>query len=388
MMESNTMTIGCDLGDKYTQVCVLDQLGNVLEKTRIRTTRTSVEKYFMKRARLRVVLEVGVHSRWTSELLEDLGHEVIVANPRQVKLIYARKSKDDVADAEVLARLGRVDVKLLAPIRHREKKAQIDLVAIRARDALVQARTKLVNGVRGFVKSFGHRLPSCTAESFHQKTRQAVPVELVGNMTSLFEMIEALTTRIRQYDKAIEQVARASYPETEILRQVGGVGPLTALTFVLTLEQPARFTKSRRVPAFLGLCPKRDQTGETDKQLGITKAGDQYLRRLLVTSAHYILGPFGPDADLRRWGLKLAERGGKNAKKRAIVATARKLAVLLHRLWVTGEVYEPIGYTEKYRRAQIPAGDQRLSFHDRPPPDPTLLQGRTCPPPLETPDHV
>jgi transposase len=126
------------------------------------------------------------------------------------------------------------------------------------------------------------------------------------------------------------------------LRQVEGVGPLTALTFVLTLEDPYRFEKSRSVGAYLGLVPASDKSGDRDPQRRISKEGDEMLRKLLVGSAHYILGPFGGDSDLRRHGEKIASRGAKNAKKRAAVAVARKLAVLLHRLWVTGEVYDPL----------------------------------------------
>ena len=128
------------------------------------------------------------------------------------------------------------------------------------------------------------------------------------------------------------------------MRQVKGVGPITALAYVLTLENPELFAKSREVGPYLGLVPKQEDSGESQPQLGISKTGDTMVRKLLVGSAQYILGPFGPDTDLRRYGLRLCERGGKNAKKRAAVAVARKLAVLLHRLWVSGEVYEPLGY--------------------------------------------
>ena len=127
-----------------------------------------------------------------------------------------------------------------------------------------------------------------------------------------------------------------------LLKQVKGVGTLIALTFLLTLEDPHRFGKSRDVGGYLGLQPGRRNSGKSEPQLHISKEGDPYLRTLLVQGAQHILGPFGVDCDLRRWGLKLAERGGKSGKKRAIVATARKLAVLLHHLWVSAEVYEPL----------------------------------------------
>jgi transposase len=153
-----------------------------------------------------------------------------------------------------------------------------------------------------------------------------------------------LSDEIKLFDKKIEQLADERYPHTELLRQVKGVGPVTSLAYVLTLETPRRFAASRDVGPYLGLAPKQEDSGDCQPQLGISKAGDRMLRKLLVGSAHYILGPFGPDTDLRRFGKKLCARGGKNAKKRATVAVARKLAVLLHRLWISGEVYEPLGY--------------------------------------------
>ena len=158
----------------------------------------------------------------------------------------------------------------------------------------------------------------------------------------ILETIGSLTQRIRDYERELETISREHYPETDLLRQLEGVGPLTALTFVLTVEDPFRFEKSRSVGAYLGLVPASDQSGDSDPQRRISKEGDEMLRKLLVGSAHYILGPFGSDSDLRRHGEKIASRGGKNAKKRAAVAVARKLAVLLHRLWVSGELYDPL----------------------------------------------
>lgn len=167
----------------------------------------------------------------------------------------------------------------------------------------------------------------------------------------MLEMIQRLTQEIRRMDREIERLCRERYPEIERLRQVKGVGPITASCFVLTLEDPDRFETSRAVGAYLGLRPRLRNSGEHEPQLRITKGGDVLLRRLLVSGGHYILGPFGPDTDLRGCGLRLCERGGKAAKKRGTVAVARKLAVLLHRLWVTGERYQPVGYAEAKRTA-------------------------------------
>ena len=175
---------------------------------------------------------------------------------------------------------------------------------------------------------------------------EGLPAEVREGLQPLLAEVESLTVQIQACDERIEQIARTEYPETALLRQVSGVGTLIALTFVLTLEDRERFQRSRDVGCYVGLRPRRSESGESQPQLPITKEGDIYLRKLLVQGAHYILGRRGPDTDLKRWGLKLAERGGKNAKKRAIVAVARKLAILLHSLWVSGEVYEPLRNSE------------------------------------------
>jgi transposase len=291
---------------------------------------------------LRVAIEAGTHSPWASRLLEGCGHEVLVANARKLRLIYSNKRKTDEVDAENLARLARVDPKLLYPLRHRGEESQAHIALIRSRDALVSSRTQLVNHVRGAVKSFGARLPKCPARSFHKRAQEHIPEALLAALAPVLEQIGSLTERIRDYDRRLEAIAKEHYPETELLRQVEGIGPLTALTFVLTLEDPYRFEKSRCVGAYLGLVPARNQSGDRDPQKRISKEGDEMLRKLLVSCAHYILGPFGSDSDLRRHGEKIASRGAKNSKKRAVVAVARKLAVLLHSLWISGELYEPL----------------------------------------------
>jgi transposase len=242
------LTVGVDLGDQWSNYCILGLEGETLAEGQLRTTQEDIAEFFQAWNAARVVFEVGTHSPWVQEVICGCGHEVLVANPRLMEGSKRRKRKNDRIDANKLARLGRVDPKSLHPIQHRSRE----------------------------------------------------------------------------------------------VRQVKGVGPITALAYVLTLENPGRFVKSRDVGPYLGLVPKQEDSGESQPQLGISKTGDTMLRKLLVGSAHYILGPFGPDTDLRRYGLRLCERGGKNAKKRAAVAVARKLAVLLHCLWVSGEVYEPL----------------------------------------------
>jgi len=346
------VAIGLDLGDEHSQVCVLDVDGEVLEEGRVRTTSEDLKRWFGRVERTRVALEVGTHSPWVSRLLDECGHEVIVANARMVRLISESGKKTDKVDAETLARLARFDPKLLHPIRHRTAEAQRCLGALRARDALVRTRTLLVNHVRGAVKSYGGRLKGSSAGSFHKKAVEDMPEHLRHILLPVVECIGEVTKRIREYDKAIEGPLCEKLPETGALRQVKGVGPLTAAAFVLVIQDPQRFERSRDVGPFLGLTPRSDKSAQYAPELRITKAGDGFLRRLLVGSAHYILGPFGEDSDLRRHGIAIAQQGRKNAKKRAVVAVARKLAVLLHRLWVTGEVYEPLRNTKRKEKGE------------------------------------
>jgi transposase len=351
IFKGRKLTIGLDLGDRSSNYCILDEAGEVLLEHKLATTPEAMQRVFGGMPRSRMALETGAHSPWVSRQLSALGHEVIVAHARNVRLIGESSRKDDQLDARTLARLARIDPHLLSPVQHRSAKAQIHLTVIRARAGLVGARTALVNAARGLVKSYGERLRKCGTQQVGRDTAAGLSVELREALEPLLEEVESLNARIKEYDRRIEQIAKEVYPEVALLKQVKGVGPLIALTYVLTLEDPQRFRKSRDVGCFLGLRPGRRNSGQSQPQMHISKEGDPYLRTMMVQGAHYILGPFGEDSDLRRWGLRLAERGGRNAKKRAVVAVARKLAVLLHRLWVSGEVYEPLRNSQKAVRA-------------------------------------
>lgn len=339
MEQRSANTIGLDVGDKHSQVCVLDGVtGEVTEESRIRTTPVAIRTYFAGKPAALVTLEVGTHSPWISRELSRAGHEVIVANARKVRLIHGDSRKNDRLDAEKLARLTRVDARLLSPIQHRSAKAQSDLARIRSRDALVSARTALINHVRGSVKAFGARLPSGGTPAFVQKAREHLPTDLEPVLEPVLIAIETLTANITLIDKELAAMA-ADYPRTPVLRQVGGVGLLTALTFQLVIEDASRFGKSREVGPYLGLTPGEHQSGDRNPKRRITKEGDPLLRRLLVQCANYVLRS-KTDSDLKRAGLRIMANGGHRSI--AVTAVARKLAVLLHHLWVTGEVYEPL----------------------------------------------
>ena len=338
------LTVGVDLGDQWSNYCILGLGGETLREGQFRTRRQEVGEFFQGLAISRVVIEVGTHSAWVREVVAGLGHEVLVANAQRMEGRKRRRRKNDRIDAAKLARLGRVDPKSLYPIQHRSTEVREDLLVIRVRDSLVESRTKLISTVRGMVKTMGARVQGCSSVSFSGKAADQIPAEVRETLEPLLRLIQTLSEEIKSYEKRIEKLGSEKYMDTKLLRQVNGVGPVTSLAYVLTLETPQRFKRSRDVGPYLGLVPQQEDSGDSQPQLGISKAGDRMLRKLLVGSAHYILGPFGPDTDLRRFGMKLCQRGGKNAKKRASVAVARKLAVLLHRLWSSGEVYEPLGY--------------------------------------------
>jgi transposase len=345
------LTIGVDLGDRSSSYCVLDENGEIILEQKLPTTPEAMKQTFGRMPRSCIAMETGTHSPWVSRVLTELGHEVIVAHAQKVRLIVKSRRKDDRLDARTLARLARIDPELLSPVQHRSAQAQLHLAEIRARAGLVSARTALVNAARGLVKSYGERLRKCDTQQVRREATSGLSAGLREALEPLLREVESLNERIQEYDRRIERMAQERYPETALLKQVKGVGDLIATAYVLTIEDPHRFRKSRDAGCFVGLQPGRRNSGESEPQMRISKEGDEYLRTLLVQGAHYILGPFGEDSDLRRWGQKLAARGGKNAKKRAVVVVARKLAVLLHRLWVSGEVYEPLHNSQRVTSA-------------------------------------
>lgn len=333
--------IGVDIGDRVSDVCVRDPRGDVIQQTRIPTTREAMRRFFQQVEAGRVAMEVGTHSAWIEREIASLGrHEVYVANARKLRAIWENDKKSDTTDASLLAEFVQIKPSLLRPIKHRGEEARNDLKLVLARDAVVRARSSLINHVRGAVKATGVRLQKCDADSFH-RVALILPEELAPALEPIVTQIGEVTKVIKGFDKAIKARASAE-PAVGVVSQVSGVGDLVGLAYVATIEDPSRFPKTRKVGSYLGLRPRLDDSGDTKKQLRITKAGSTLMRRLLVNSAQFILGPRGPDCDLKRLGLKLAERGGKNAKKRAVIAVARKLSVLMLTLWKTGGTYDPL----------------------------------------------
>lgn len=351
-MKKNTtkMTIGIDLGDTMSQICILDSDSEKVWEGSIRTTATRFTKFFAPYHQSTAAIEAGTHSPWVSHLLSSMGLKVYVANPFKVTAIWKTHYKSDKRDALILAQIAQFNPSFLHPITHRNEDAQLDLAIIKSRDALVRARTAWVNHIRGSVKQFGLRVKASSTEAFPKRFMENLedfPEPLIPALLPIVKLIDQLTQQIRVYDKQIERLCNTKYTETLSVRQIQGVGPVTALAFVLTFESPERFPDRRRAGSFLGLTPRRDQSGSSDKQLRISKHGNPYLRRLLVACAQYILGPHARESDLRTYGERIFKRGGKNAKRRAVVAVARKLSVLMLALWATGEVYDPLRHSKK-----------------------------------------
>jgi transposase len=348
-LQAEGTTVGLDLGDRVSSYCLLSASGEVLEEGVVRTQEGDLRELFGRLGKSRLAMEAGTHSPWVSRLLGVQGHEVLVANPTQVALISKGIKKTDRRDAQTLARIARMDPGLLAPIEHRSEQAQKDLNVVRSRAKLVQKRSDLINELRGSAKSLGLRLSSCETDAFHHLLAEEVR-EKLPELVPVVEVLASLTNAIEKMDGQMKEI-EGRYEAMAVVRHIRGVGPMISAAFVLTIGEPSRFQRSRDVGAYFGLTPKRRQSGDRDPQLRITKAGNKLMRWLLVQGAHYVVGPFGEDSDLRRWGLARLERGGKNAKKRVIVAVARKLAVLMHFLWVNGVVYDPLYQTKKREAA-------------------------------------
>lgn len=343
-------TIGIDLGDRSHRICVNDRLGMITEERSIDNNRLNITGLARKHPDARFVMEVGTHSPWISALLRELGCEVIVGNARKLKAISEHERKCDELDARTLAKIGRMDVDLLYPVNHVSLDALKDRLIISSRENLVNDRKRSIQSVRGSVKALGLRIEPSSAESFPKRARidLADDPEVLSSLEPTLKCIETMNQSIAELDEKLKQLSAEKYPATEILRQVDGVGPITAIAFVLAIEDPSRIDGTRNIGAYFGLTPGRDQSGDSDPQKGITKTGNNYIRKLLTQCAQHIMGVYGPESDLRNYGMRRAAKGGgtkkaaKGAKKKAITAVARKLAVLLLSLWKSGATYEPL----------------------------------------------
>lgn len=344
--------IGNDVGDRFVHYCAMDAKGAVVAEGKVTTSVSAISALYSGLPGCVMVMETGPHSPWMYRLLTSLGHETIVANARKLDAIFRSSRKSDKRDAQTLAKLALFDRAMLYPVHQISERSQQHMGILRSRDALVRSRTRLISYIRSTVKATGNRLPKCSADAFAGKVLPLLPEPLSHTLGPIVMQIAEHTRQIRAYTNQIEQLIESEYPQAKQLMQIKGVGPLTALAYVLRIEDPTRFADSRKVGAYFGLVSRLDQSGNQDPQLRISREGDVLVRRLLVSASHYILGHFGQDSELRRAGMRIIERGGRHARKRAVIAVARKLAVLLHRLWISGAAYEPF-FQEKRNQQPV-----------------------------------
>lgn len=339
------LTIGLDLGSRVTQVAVLSPEGERIEERKIATTKLGLEQLVDEYPGARIVMEASTATRWIDRVARERGHEVIVANPRKIPVITASVRKCDRNDARLLAELGQMRPDLLSPVQLRGDEYQRIRARLFAREQLVRTRTRLCSFVRSQARALGESLPGSSTRYFARKIEPLLPTTLAADLKPILLTIQSISERIDEMDADLALLAEEQYPQTRLLVQVHGVGTLIALAFIATIGDPGRFRKSRAVGPYLGLVPRLDQSGASNPALPITKHGDRYMRSLLVSAATRILGPFGPDSDLKRFGTRILEKGGPRSRATARIAVARKLATLLHRLLVTGEIYEPLRHS-------------------------------------------
>ena len=338
--------IGMDMGDKNHKAIGLSEDGEIVDRAEVVCAPKDVREYLKRHPGALLAIETGTHCRWVSSLGLELGHEVLVGNARKLRVIWDSSRKNDWNDAEKLAKVARMDRTMFAPVRLRGDGDQGLMRLVKSRDLLVKSRTGIVNQIRGFCKSEGFRLPKCSAESFARREHE-VPPAVRAVTKPLFAMLRELARKIGVYDKMIaEGVKRLRGEDAALLDTITGVGPVTSAAFLAAVGDVSTFGSARDAGPYFGLVPRQDQSGKTDKQLRISKEGNGIVRRLLVTAANHIMGPFGKDSDLRRHGMRIAARGGKNARKRARVAVARKLAVTMLAILKNRSAYRPLAEVE------------------------------------------
>ena len=327
---------GIDVHQKASEICVVGEDGEVMERTRVPTRREALKRYFGVQPRMRVVMEAGGSSQWVSRVIEECGHEVVVCAPRRVRMIAESTLKTDQIDAEVLARLGRIDHGFLGRVTHRGEEAQLLRANLTARSALVEARAKWINTVRGVLRGFGYRVSGGRSGTFHARCAKVLlPADLRAVIQPMLTQLEAVTEEIERLEEKLEEIA-TEIPVVQHLQEIPGVGLIVALYFVLSVDDPGRFRRSRDVGVFFGLRPCLRGSGDVRHYGRITREGDPEMRRLLVQAAHGMMNTRTP-CRLQRWAAELELRRGKG---KATVALARKIAVLMHHLWVTGESFQ------------------------------------------------
>lgn len=376
MVKRNHSALGIDLADRSAQFCVMTAEAGVAAEGKIELTPRKLGELWRAHGDVDVVvLEAGSPATWVTELLEGLGARVIVADPRKLKAVTESVRKSDVRDAQMLARLGLADEQLLSPTYVRPPEHRRAMTQLRVRDQVVRQRSSTIAEIRATVKLEGLRLRRCEAELVHEQ-EAGLPEELAMVLAPLFATLRAQDAAVAAYDAQIAETSKR-FPAAALLDEIDGVGPITALAFVVVVGDPARFRHTRDIGAYLGLVPRRDQSGQSDPSRRITKAGCGFLRRLLVQCAQVLCRPVGKDSALRRRTAAMLERRGKAGKRQVVVAVARRLSVVMLSMLKSQQRWQPL-----HRVAPIPGVDApQTGVHDEcaAPFDPSEVARQTAP---------
>lgn len=332
-MEYSTI-IGVDVSDRESKICVMNRdcgMNSVIIETTCATTKEGFGECFDKFDRSwPVVFETGTHCRWMKQHFESLGFSTVVANPAEVKLIVDSNAKSDKSDARKLARLALAGFDLLKPVKLRDEIYQRMLRYHESRLLLIECRNSMICQVRCYAKSCGFRIPECAAEKFHETDKSLWPTEFEQMIWPTMDAIKTLNQKIAAFNVMIKELAEqpAFKKQVDRAREVHGVGLIGATVLIAAIGGDVdRFEHARDIGPYIGMVPKKSQSGDSDPQLGMTKAGNELVRKVLVECANVVMKSNARDTDLKLKGLRISSRGGKIARKKAKIAVARGIAV-------------------------------------------------------------
>lgn len=327
---------GIDLASKSSAICILGSNGEILFEGACPTDEDGFRQALKSWRTLHCVIEASPLSEWVARMLESLGHEVVVIDPRRAKAIITSKKKTDKLDARNLARMGRTG--WYTQVHRKTEEARLLRSHLKARKGLIDAQRQQNNRIRGLLRAHGIKVGQVSSGRFEghvdKLVRRKCPA-LITAIRPLLDLWVSIRESLTVMTKGVKQMAKQD-ATCQLLMSAPGVGPMVASAYVATIDDPSRFRRGAQVAAYLGLVPSIIQSGESEYRGRITKEGDRLLRWLLVEAAHVLLTRSGTDSALKRWGKRLEKREGSSKAK---VAVARKLAIVLHRIWLTGEPY-------------------------------------------------
>lgn len=343
---SNCTIIGIDLGDKKHAVVGLDDKANIVLKRWVPNKKEDLEALFRRNRGAVFGMETGTHCRWISMLCRECGCEVYVGNAHRLRSIFGNTHKNDMRDAEEIARLLNGDKRHFHPVQLRDAEHQNLVQLVKMREMVMSQRTKSAGAIRGMAKANGVRLPASDADSLHRKLADVIDT-LPDNLQLLLRpqigLLEKLCETIREYDRLIRDYRNEHFrKECDLLETIPGVGPVNAAAFVAFTGDVRRFRHARDVGPYYGLTAGRDQSSSKDEPKRITKEGNEFVRHLLVNAANLIMQGRCRNTELLQFGLRVWGNRGKVAKRKAKVALARKLAVTMAAMLRSGTPYNGI----------------------------------------------